>query len=208
MVNDLEQYSIDHSVKESSILKKIQKYTYQNEKAPQMITGAIVGNVLSLLIKSIQAKKILEIGMFTGYSAMTMAQALPDNGEIHTCEIMEEHVLTAQKFFSQSAHNDKIFVYTGKALNTLESFKINTFDLAFIDADKINYLEYYKRIITLIKTGGIIVLDNMLWSGEVIDPKDKQSKVLNKTAQFIQNDSRVFNTLLPIRDGLMVCYKK
>ena len=208
MVNDLEQYSIDHSVKESSILKKIQKYTYQNEKAPQMITGAIVGNVLSLLIKSIQAKKILEIGMFTGYSAMTMAQALPDNGEIHTCEIMEEHVLTAQKFFSQSAHNDKIFVYTGKALNTLESFKINTFDLAFIDADKINYLEYYKYCIHLVKKGGLIILDNMLWGGSVLNPQDDDAKKIRETGDFIQDDSRVENTLLPIRDGLMICIKK
>jgi len=208
MVNDLEQYSIDHSVKESSILKKIQKYTYQNEKAPQMITGAIVGNVLSLLIKSIQAKKILEIGMFTGYSAMTMAQALPDNGEIHTCEIMEEHVLTAQNFFSQSEHNDKIFVYTGKALNTLESFKINTFDLAFIDADKINYLEYYKYCIHLVKKGGLIILDNMLWGGSVLNPQDDDAKKIRETGDFIQDDSRVENTLLPIRDGLMICIKK
>ena len=130
------------------------------------------------------------------------------NCEIHTCEAMEKHVKTAHTFIKKANLENNITVHHGQALDTLETFKTNYFDLAFIDADKINYLEYYKRIITLIKTGGIIVLDNMLWSGEVIDPKDEQSKVLNKTAQFIQNDSRVFNTLLPIRDGLMVCYKK
>ena len=208
MANDLEQYSIDHSVKESSILKKIQKYTYKNEKAPQMITGAIVGNVLSLLIKSIQAKKILEIGMFTGYSAMTMAQALPDDGEIHTCEIMEEHVVTAKFFFAQSKHNDKIFIYQGKALETLESFKINSFDLAFIDADKINYLEYYKYCMHLVKKGGLIILDNMLWGGSVLNPQDDDAKKIRETGDFIHGDLRVENTLLPIRDGLMICIKK
>ena len=208
MANDLEQYSIDHSVKESSILKKIQKYTYKNEKAPQMITGAIVGNVLSLLIKSIQAKKILEIGMFTGYSAMTMAQALPDDGEIHTCEIMEEHVVTAKNFFAQSKHNDKIFIYQGKAIETLESFKINSFDLAFIDADKINYLEYYKYCMHLVKKGGLIILDNMLWGGSVLNPQDDDAKKIRETGDFIHGDLRVENTLLPIRDGLMICIKK
>ena len=207
-MNDLEQYSIEHSTKETKILKEIKNYTFANEKAPQMITGPIVGNVLSLLIKSIKAKKILEIGMFTGYSAMTMAQALSDDGVIHTCEIMEEHITTAKNFFSQSRHNQKITIHPGAALQTLETFEVNFFDLAFIDADKINYLEYYKYCMRLVRSGGIIILDNMLWGGSVIDPQDDDAKKIRQTGDFINEDQRVQNSLIPIRDGLMVCLKK
>ena len=206
-MDNINQYCIQHSEKETDILKKIKDYTFQNEKAPQMISGEIVGNVLALLIKSINAKKILEVGMFTGYSAVTMAQAVDGDGEIHTCELMEEHIKTAKMFFKESNYDNKIFIHEGLALETLENFKINTFDFAFIDADKINYINYYNRCMMLIRKGGIIVLDNMLWSGQVLDPKDDDSIALNKTAEHINNDNRVFNHMLTIRDGLMVCIK-
>ena len=153
------------------------------------------------------AKKILEVGTFTGYSCIKMAQAI-ESCELHTCELMEKHAQTATNFIKKAKLDKNITVHQGPAIETLETFKINYFDCAFIDADKVNYLEYYKIIITLIRKGGLIVLDNMLWSGEVINPKDKNSIMLNKTAKFINDDDRVFNTLLPVRDGLMVCYKK
>tara|TARA_B110000116_G_scaffold35187_1_gene27155 strand:+ start:478 stop:1110 length:633 start_codon:yes stop_codon:yes gene_type:complete len=192
---------------DSQLLDELESYTFKNEQLPQMISGNMVGNFLQFLIKSINANKILEVGTFTGYSCIKMAESNSDC-EIHTCEIMEKHVKTANAFIKKANLKKNISVHQGPALDTLETFKIGYFDLAFIDADKINYLEYYKRIVTLIREGGVIVLDNMLWSGKVINPKDDHSKVLNKTAKFIQNDKRVFNTLLPIRDGLMVCYKK
>ena len=173
-----------------------------------MISGLMVGNILFSLIKSINAKKVLEVGMFTGYGAASMAMALSEDGEIHTCEYMEEHIKTAKKYFKNSKYNNMINFHHGLAMDTLESFKINYFDFAFIDADKINYLDYYLRCVHLVKSKGIIVLDNMLWSGEVINPKDKDSKELRKTADYIQNDKRVFNILIPIRDGLMICIKK
>ena len=201
------QYCHENSHNDSEILKELHSYTFKNEELPQMISGNIVGNFLQLLIKSSNAKKILEVGTFTGYSSIKMAENNNDC-EIHTCELMEKHASTANMFIEKAGLNKNIKVHQGSALDTLETFKVNYFDFAFIDADKINYLEYYKRIITLIKPGGIIVLDNMLWSGEVIEPKDDNSKALNKTAQFINNDSRVYNSLFPIRDGLMVCYKK
>jgi len=207
-MNNLEQYSLDHSVQESDILKKIKQYTYNNEKAPQMISGQIVGSLLSLLIKSNQVKKVLEIGMFTGYSAMTMAHALPQDGEIHTCEIMDEHIKTANKFFKQSEDGEKIHIHGGPAIKTLEKLKVNSFDLAFIDADKINYLYYYKHCVHLVKHGGLIILDNMLWGGNVLNPSDDDSKSICKTGDYIHCDSRVDNYLLPIRDGLMICIKK
>ena len=201
------KYCNENSNQDSDILKELETYTFENENIPQMISGNMVGNFLQLLIKSMNAKKILEVGTFTGYSCIKMAQAI-ESCELHTCELMEKHAQTATNFIKKAKLDKNITVHQGPAIETLETFKINYFDCAFIDADKVNYLEYYKIIITLIRKGGLIVLDNMLWSGEVINPKDKNSIMLNKTAKFINDDDRVFNTLLPVRDGLMVCYKK
>ena len=208
MENNLEEYCINHSQEESNLQQNIREYTYNNERYPQMISGILVGNFLFSLIKAINAKKILEIGMFTGYSAASMAQALPDDGEIHTCEYMDEHIKTASKFFNKSKYKNMIKIHDGLAIETLENFKINTFDFAFIDADKINYMNYYMRCMQLVKSKGIIVLDNMLWSGEVMNPKDNDSKKLREVGDYIQKDNRVINMLIPIRDGLMVCIKK
>ena len=205
--NLIEKYCFNHSEDENELQKKIREWTFKNERYPQMISGAMVGNILCMLIRSISAKKILEVGTFTGYSCIKMAQAI-ESCELHTCELMEKHAQTATNFIKKAKLDKNITVHQGPAIETLETFKINYFDCAFIDADKVNYLEYYKIIITLIRKGGLIVLDNMLWSGEVINPKDKNSIMLNKTAKFINDDDRVFNTLLPVRDGLMVCYKK
>ena len=201
------EYCHKNSHDDSEILKDLHKYTFKNEELPQMISGNIVGNFLQLLIKSLNAKKIIEVGTFTGYSSIKMAEDNKDC-EIHTCELIENHVNTAKKFIKKAGLDKNIMVHQGAAINTLETFQVNYFDFAFIDADKINYLEYYKRIITLIRKGGIIVLDNMLWSGKVLRPEDDNSKALNKTSKFINEDSRVYNSLFPIRDGLMVCYKK
>tara|TARA_B100001750_G_scaffold228641_1_gene223276 strand:- start:2250 stop:2873 length:624 start_codon:yes stop_codon:yes gene_type:complete len=207
-MNSIEEYCINHSNQESSILKELTQFTYATEKAPQMISGALVSNFLSLLIKAINPQKILEVGMFTGYSALNIAEHTRDSAEIHTCELMEEHIETAKSFFKKSKHGHKIFIHQGLAIDTLENFKINSFDFGFIDADKINYLKYYKRCIHLIKSKGILVLDNMLWGGSVLDPKDDDSKKLREVGDYIQTDSRVHNALFPIRDGLMVCIKK
>ena len=154
------------------------------------------------------AKKILEIGMFTGYSALKMAEVLPKNGQIDTCELGENHVKTAKHFFSKSKHGAKIKIHSGQALESIKIFKPNTFDLCFIDADKNNYKNYYIECIKLIKSGGCLVIDNMLWGGEVLNPKDKETQTIAKTAKFINNDSNVHNTMLTIRDGLMLCVKK
>ena len=200
-------YCHDNSHSDSDILKKLYDYTFKNEDVPQMISGNMVGNFLQLIIQSSNAKKILEIGTFTGYSSIKMAENNP-GCEIHTCELMEKHAKTATLFIQKAGLSENITVHEGSALQTLETFKIHYFDFAFIDADKVNYLEYYKRTMMLLKKGGIIVLDNMLWSGEVLNPKDDNAKALKKTAQFINQDERVYNILLPIRDGLMVCYKQ
>ena len=205
---DIHKYCKSFSEKDSQILQKIIEYTNKNEKIPQMISGPEVGNVLQLFAKLINAVNIIEVGMFTGYSALKMAQVLPNNGFVHTCELMEKHIQTAQPFFDQTEYGEKIVIHKGEASKTLEQFKSNEFDLAFIDADKINYLDYYQKCMVLIRPGGIIILDNMLWSGSVIDPGDNDSKSLRKTAEYISNDDRVENYLLTVRDGLMFCRKK
>jgi len=208
MINELEKYCIMHSNPETELLKELKSFTYNNEPAPQMISDSIVCNALVSIIKMINACKILEIGMFTGYSALFMAQALPDFGELHTCEVMDRHVKNASRFFNQSKHKNKICIHSGEALKSLENFKVNSFDLIFIDADKKNYIEYYNHSMQLLRSGGVIVLDNMLWGGSVINPKDLESKTLSKLGKIINNDSRIFNVLLPIRDGLMICIKQ
>ena len=200
-------YCQEHSHKDSKLLIELIEYTHANEDVPQMISGSHVGNFLQGLIKMSKAKKILEVGMFTGYSALKMAEVLPDDGIIHTCELMKRHVQTATSFFNRSEFKDKIKIFEGEANTVLEQLKINSYDLVFIDADKQNYCEYYKKSIKLLQPGGIIVLDNMLWSGGVINPEDIDSQALADTADYIYNDERVYNFLVPIRDGLMVCIK-
>ena len=200
-------YCREHSKANSSVLVDLEKYTIENEDTPQMICGQLVGNFLQCIIQMIQAKRVVEVGMFTGFSALKMAEALPDDGEIHTCELMDKHINTAQTFFNKSDHGNKITIHSGPALKSLEQMQSSSFDMAFIDADKINYLDYYKRCLTLIRSGGIIILDNMLWGGEVLTPKDEDAISLRKTGDFIQLDKRIFNTLIPMRDGLMLCIK-
>ena len=201
------RYCRDHSNQDSALLREIIEYTDLNEEVPQMISGNHVGNFLQGLIKISHAKNILEIGTFTGYSALKMAEVLPEDGMIHTCELMDRHIQTASTFFNKSSYRNKIQILKGEANLTLEQLKKGKYDMVFIDADKQNYCKYYQKSMKLLRPGGIIVLDNMLWSGNVINPQDSDSQALADTADYIKNDSRVYNFLAPIRDGLMVCIK-
>ena len=206
-INDeIMHYCETHSSPDEKILKDLTKYTFNEIEAANMISGNMVGNLLYLLCKSINAKKALDVGMFTGYSAIKMASALPKGGEVHTFELAENHIRIARKFFNDSSY-ENITIHEGEAIKNLETLNNDSFDFAFIDADKMNYIEYYKRCMVLIKPGGMIVLDNMLWSGKVLDPQDDDSRALNEAAEYINNDNRVFNHMLTIRDGLMVCIK-
>ena len=207
-LENIHLYCKQHTESDSQVLIDLEKYTWENKEVPQMISGQLVGKFLQSVIKMINAKTIVEVGTFTGYSALQMAEAIPEDGEIHTCEIMEKHAKTAKSFFDRSQSGHKISIHNGPALYSLEQMKVGSFDMAFIDADKANYLEYYMRCYSLIRKGGAIILDNMLWSGTVTDPKDDDARALRKTGDFIQNDERVFNTLLTIRDGLMLCIKR
>ena len=205
--DNIMRYCKDHSTPDEDILNELTNYTFEEIEAANMISGNMVGNLLYILSKSIQAKRVLDVGMFTGYSALKLASSIPQDGEVHTFEISENHIKSAKTFFKNSQYNN-IIIHNGEALTNLETLKVGTFDFSFIDADKINYINYYNRCMMLIRSGGIIVLDNMLWSGEVLDPQDEDSKSLYETAEYIQRDTRVFNHMLTIRDGLMVCIKK
>ena len=201
------KYCEDYSNDESKLLRNLMNYTNENLDAPQMLCGSQVGNLLQSLIYSSQAKKILEIGMFSGYSALKMAEALPTDGIIHTCENNEQHIQVAKKFFEKSANGRKIEIFPGNAIDTLKKFTKKSYDMCFIDADKNNYIKYFEECKKLIKDNGVILIDNMLWGGEVLNPKDKESKTIAKLAQIIKSDIDIHNTMLSIRDGLMLCVK-
>ncbi|HIB78826.1 MAG: methyltransferase [Candidatus Neomarinimicrobiota bacterium] len=204
---DIEQYCKDFSGQDSELLKELSQATWEMEEIPQMLCGSLVGGLLQLLIKISGAERVLEIGMFTGYSTLKMAEALPDDGEIHSCELMENHVKTAKGWFEKSEVNYKIHIHEGDAIKTLEEFRVGTFDMIFVDADKTGYPEYYRKGNALLKKGGIAVFDNMLWSGTVLNPDDKESKSLRETAELIKNNHRLEPLLLPVRDGVMI-YRK
>jgi len=204
---DIEQYCKDYSGQDSNLLKELSKTTWANEEIPQMLCGSLVGGLLQFLIKISGAERVLEIGMFTGYSTLKMAEALPDDGEIHSCELMQKHIETAKRWFQQSRVNHKIHVHHGEAVKTLEEFKKRSFDLMFVDADKVNYPKYHRKGMTLLKKGGLAVFDNMLWSGTVLNPDDRESKALRETAELIKNNPRLEQLLLPVRDGVMI-YRK
>jgi caffeoyl-CoA O-methyltransferase len=204
---DIEQYCKDFSGQDSELLKELSQATWEMEEIPQMLCGSLVGGLLQFLIKISGAERVLEIGMFTGYSTLKMAEALPDDGEIHSCELMENHVKTAKGWFEKSEVNYKIHIHEGDAIKTLEEFRVGTFDMIFVDADKTGYPEYYRKGNALLKKGGIAVFDNMLWSGTVLNPDDKESKSLRETAELIKNNHRLEPLLLPVRDGVMI-YRK
>ena len=205
---EIEKYCEKVSLHDNDLLKDLSRRTWDEEEIPQMLSGPLVSGLLYFLIKITRAKRVLEVGMFTGYSTLKIAEALPDDGEVYSCELMEKHVKTAKSWFNKSDVGYKIKVHQGEAITILESFHVGSFDMLFIDADKINYPEYYRRGTALLKKGGIAVLDNMLWNGEVLKPKDDNAKALRETAELIKNNNRLESLLLPVRDGILIYRKK
>ena len=203
----IEQYVFSHTQKESSLLTELEKETYQKMELPQMLTGRIEGRFLKMLVQLTNTKNILEIGMFTGYSALSMAEGLPPDGHIITCEVDPRAKEIAEKYFSKSPHGKMIEIRMGPALLTLKTLT-QTFDLVFIDADKENYLEYYEIVLSKLKSGGVIIIDNALWGGRVLKPEDKETKTIDDLNKHIAKDDRVENVLLAIRDGINLIRKK
>jgi len=206
----LESYLADHSDEEPSLLKELTRETHLKVVRPRMLTGHFQGRVLSILSKIISPKNILEIGTYTGYSALCLAEGLLKDGKLHTIEINEELFDIQHKYFGQSPYEAQIVQHIGNALEIIPSLDV-TFDLVFIDAHKVDYDLYFECVIQKTKPGSIILSDNVLWSGKVVEPLEKSDQAtaaLLKYNEKLKNDSRVETVLLPIRDGLTLCRVK
>lgn len=204
---DINDYVVNHSAKEPELLKELQRETWQKVLNPRMLSGAYQGRLLSMISKICSPKTILEIGTYTGYATLCLAEGLLDNGKIITIDINEELEEIQSKYFQKSGVADKISSIIGNALEVIPQLN-EKFDLVFIDADKSNYINYFNLILPKMNSGGIILTDNVLWSGKVVeklDPKDIDTKVLLDYNKMLASDSRVETILLPIRDGLTVC---
>ncbi len=203
----IERYAFNHTVSDGELLSKLKEETYDKLELPQMLTGRIEGRFLKMLAHLLNARRILEVGTFSGYSALSMAEALDDDGKLFTCEIDPKAIALARKYFEQSEHGRKITLLEGEALQSIAKLE-PPFDLAFIDADKTNYLRYFNAIVPLIRTGGLIVVDNVLWSGNVLDPKDESDHAINNFNAAVRKDDRVEGVMLTIRDGVFCLRKK
>lgn len=207
---ELLTYCESHSSEEDPLLKHITRETHAKVLMPRMLSGKLQGKFLELLVKMLQPKVILEIGTYTGYSGICMARGLGDKGKLITLDINDELETMVRDFFEKSGLNHKIDYRIGNALETIHTLD-DSFDLVFIDADKSNYINYYNLVIDRVNSGGIIIADNVLWSGKVIlgghQKIDKDTKSLIDYNKMVQNDPRVENMLLPLRDGLMMAIK-
>ena len=207
--NKIEDYIEKNSSKKPQILKDLNKETYLKVLNPRMLSGHLQGRFLSIISKLIKPKKILEIGTYTGYSAICMAEGLIDNGIIHTIDINEELVSIQKKYFKKTKTTNSIIQHVGDAKEVIGKID-ETFDMVFLDADKENYIEYYNLCIDKLRSGGLIIADNVLWTGKVIDPKSYDDELTQYLIDFntiINQDDRVENIILPLRDGLNIIIK-
>ena len=201
---ELENYAAQHTEDEPLLLQELNKRTHLNVLQPRMISGHFQGRFLSLLSKMVQPRTILEIGTYTGYATLCLAEGLHPEGVLHTIDIKEELTDLQREFFDRSGYGNQIVQHLGKAADIIPSLN-TTFDLVFIDADKQNYAYYFDLVIEKMNRGGIILSDNVLWSGKVVEEvkhNDKHTQALMAYNQKIKDDPRVETVLLPIRDGI------
>lgn len=206
---EIEAYAQAHSSPESSVCRALREETQRTMEYAQMVVGPLEGAFLKMMTQLVGAKRVLEIGMFTGYSALCFAEALPADGTVVTCEINEESAALARRYISQAPFGSKISIRMGPALDTMSTLT-GPFDLIFIDADKMNYLNYYRRALDLLAPNGVILIDNVLWSGEVLKqpPPDDQTAAIQELNRTVVADPSVSAVLVTIRDGVLVVRKK
>ena len=200
------EYTINNSENEPELLKELTKETYQKILQPRMLSGHPQGRILSLLSKIIKPKRILEIGTYTGYGTICLAEGLSDDGKIITIDKNEEIIDFQNKYFEKSGYRDKIIQLNGEALDLIETLD-DDYDIVFLDADKENYINYYKAVSDKIVKGGILITDNVLWSGKVLEPSkssDIETEILNKFNQLLKNDKKFETVIIPIRDGVSI----
>jgi len=204
----LEQYCAAHTSAAEPLLDEIATYTRAHCRQPQMLTGPVEGRLLRLLVQIIGARRVLEIGTFTGYSALSMAAGLSDEGELITCELDPEHIQIAQSFFDRSPYGRRITLRPGAALDTLQTLPADmTFDFVFVDADKENYVNYYEAVLPCLRAGGLMAADNTLWSGKVLAPRGRSDRAIVAFNKHVAADPRVEQVLLSVRDGVMLIRK-
>lgn len=209
IAQELDQYCCSHTAEENELLKRINRETHLEVLQPRMLSGHFQGRVLSMFSKMIKPQRILEIGTFTGYSALCLAEGLTPDGKLVTIDVNEELAMRAQSYFDASSFSKQITFVISPALEVIPSLN-EEWDIVFIDADKQNYIEYYELVLPFVKSGGYLILDNVLWSGKVVNAEenDKDTILLRKLNTLIHADQRVEEVLLPIRDGLMIARKK
>ena len=207
---DIDDYVVAHSAKESELLQQLSRETNQKVLQPRMLSGHYQGRLLSLLSKLINPKNILEIGTYTGYSALCLAEGIKADGVLHTIDINEELLDLQKKYFDASPRKGQIVQHLGDATEIIPSLK-EDFDLVFIDADKPNYPIYFQQIMEKLRPGGIILSDNVLWSGKVVEPvqeDDESTKALLEYNRLLAEDERLETVMLPIRDGLTISRRR
>ncbi|WP_437734622.1 O-methyltransferase [Sorangium sp. So ce1335] len=206
---EIDRYAHDHTEPPTALLDELREYTHANEPSAGMQVGRVEGTLLGMLVALMRARRVLEIGTFTGYSALSMAQALPPDGELVTCERDPGVARVARSFFDRSEHGKKIRIALGDALDTIRGLPASPpFDLVFIDADKARYPDYYEEALPRLRQGGLIVADNTLWSGEVLAPETEDARALAAFNERVARDPRVEKVLLPVRDGVTLARKR
>jgi len=199
------EYVINNSEDEPELLKELAKETYQKILQPRMLSGHPQGRILSILSKLIRPKRILEIGTYTGYGTICLAEGLTDDGKIITIDKNEEIIDFQNKYFEKSGYREKIIQLNGEALDIIETLS-DKFDIVFLDADKENYIEYYKSISKKLVKGGILISDNVLWSGKVLEEtsNDLETNILKRFNRLLKNDKKFETIIIPIRDGVSI----
>jgi caffeoyl-CoA O-methyltransferase len=205
----VEEYAEGHSTPDGELFERLALETREKTTAPQMMVGRLEGRFLGLLVRTLRARRVLELGTFTGYSSISMALALPSGGRVVTCDVTEETTASARRYAEEAGVVDRIDYRLGPALETIDELD-GPFDLVFIDADKPNYVNYYEATLPLLAAGGLMVVDNTLWSGRIVDSEDNDdtTRAIRELNDRVFEDSRVENILLSVRDGMNLVWRK
>jgi caffeoyl-CoA O-methyltransferase len=209
VLREIEDYAEAHSWAESNVCRLLREETSRTMEFPQMVVGPLEGAFLKMMVRLVGAGRVLEIGMFTGYSALCFAEALPADGRVITCEIDEKPAALARRYFARSPHGGRIEIRMGPALETLRTLA-GPFDLIFIDADKVNYVNYFRKALELVSPTGAILIDNVLWSGDVLKqpPPDQSTAAIQELNRVVSSDPRVDAVMVTVRDGVLVIKPK
>jgi caffeoyl-CoA O-methyltransferase len=206
---EVEEYAEAHSTPMAELFERLAAETREKTTAPQMMVGQLEGRFLAVLVRTLRARRVLELGTFTGYSSISMALALPTGGRVITCDVNEETTAIAQRYAEEAGVIDRIDYRLGPALETIATLD-GPFELVFIDADKPNYVNYYEATLPLLADGGLMVVDNTLWSGRIVDPEDQDetTQAIRSLNDRVLEDTRVENVLLTVRDGMNLLWRK